>query len=124
MRVQLVKMKGRVACEISTCECLIAAEAIFKGIFTDLEPAEAVAVLCSLVNQHKIPLEEEPRPGLVDLGDVPTALKDAVRVLEELTLELGELQLDMKASQMPASSYLGVSIRPSLSAVRPLPSAL
>jgi superfamily II RNA helicase len=118
--VQLVKMKGRVACEISTCECLIAAEAIFKGVFTGLEPASAVAVLSALVNQHKLPLDEDPRPGLMDLGNVPEALKDAVRALEELTMELGALLWDMKASQITASAYLGVSVRPSLSAVRPL----
>jgi hypothetical protein len=54
--VQLVKMKGRVACEISTCECLIATEAIFRGLFSDLTPAEAVSLLCSLVNQNKVRL--------------------------------------------------------------------
>jgi hypothetical protein len=34
-------------------------------------------------------------------------------------MELGALQWDMEASQITASAYLGVSVRPSLSAVRP-----
>lgn len=112
-------MKGRVACEISTCECLIAAEAIFKGAFAELTPAEAVALLAALVNQHKLKSEEEPRPGAAPLGEVPEALKSAVRALEELTVELGELQLELGALEMPSSSYLGISVRPSLTAVRP-----
>jgi superfamily II RNA helicase len=57
-RVQVVRMKGRVACEVSTCECLIATEAIFRGVFTGLAPEEAVALLCALVNQHRIKKED------------------------------------------------------------------
>jgi hypothetical protein len=70
--VQLVKMKGRVACEISTCECLIATEAIFRGLFSDLTPAEAVSLLCSLVNQNKVRLWL-PVSSCTDAGSRPCA---------------------------------------------------
>jgi DSHCT (NUC185) domain len=128
--VQLVKMKGRVACEIGTCECLIASEAIFEGVFAELAPAEAAALLCALVNQHKLRPAEGgdrdagagyggPEAKLVSqLGDVPATLKDAVGNLAVLTLRLGHLQVEKGALNMDPVDYLQVSVRPSLTAVR------
>lgn len=108
---QVVKMKGRVACEISTCECLIATEAVFMGLFSDLDPAEAVALLSSLVNQHKIKVEN-PEKGLTP----PLAL--ALGQLQQLTLQLGVMQLEAGVPEMDPEEFLTVSVRPSLVEVR------
>lgn len=110
--MQLVKMKGRVACEISTCECIIATEAIFRGLFTDLDPAEAAAVLCTLVNQNKTPV------SLADAA-VPAALRGALRQLQALTAELGGAQRDVGLKVDP-DEYVQASVRPSLTEVRAL----
>lgn len=48
-----VTLKGRVACEINTADELLATEVVFSGLLTDLEPAEAVALLSAFVCQEK-----------------------------------------------------------------------
>lgn len=48
-----VTMKGRVACEMNTCDELLAAEAIFNNILEPLNPPEAVAILSALICQDK-----------------------------------------------------------------------
>ena len=50
---ETVCVKGRVACEVNTCEELIVTEMVFEGVLNDLEPAEIVAALSSLVYQAK-----------------------------------------------------------------------
>ena len=48
----VVQIKGRVACEVNTCEeSLIVTEMVFEGILNDLEPASIVAVLSALIFQ-------------------------------------------------------------------------
>ena len=42
-------MKGRVACEITTCDELIGTELVFNNVLTSLEPDEIVALLSCLV---------------------------------------------------------------------------
>lgn len=119
--VQIVKMKGRVACEISTCECLIATQAIFEGLFSGLSPSAAAALLSSLVNQHKLRQDGDggkPTDPAKLLGDVPDSLKDAVSALHELTNQLGVQQVELQALDMPPHDYVTSSIRPSLTAVR------
>lgn len=111
--VQLVKMKGRVACEISTCECIIATEAIFRGLFTALEPAEAAAVLCTLVNQNKTEVS-------LAKAAVPAALREALEHLQALTAELGSAQSSVGLKVDP-EEYVQASVRPSLTEVRPPP---
>eukprot|EP00039_Didymoeca_costata_P013795 m.214980 g.214980 ORF g.214980 m.214980 type:complete len:1254 (+) comp15873_c0_seq10:105-3866(+) len=49
-----VQLKGRVACEISTCDELIATELVFENSLTHLQPAEIVALLSALVFQEKV----------------------------------------------------------------------
>mmetsp|Transcript_6609 Transcript_6609/g.14301 ORF Transcript_6609/g.14301 Transcript_6609/m.14301 type:complete len:1541 (-) Transcript_6609:94-4716(-) len=48
-----VCLKGRVACEVNTCEGLIVTEMVFAGILNELEPAEIVAALSALIFQEK-----------------------------------------------------------------------
>ena len=49
----VVQLKGRVACELNSCDELIATECLFDNQLGDLTPAEAVALLSSLVFQQK-----------------------------------------------------------------------
>lgn len=49
----VVQLKGRVACEISSCDELQLTEMIFENVLADLEPEEIVAVLSALIFQEK-----------------------------------------------------------------------
>jgi len=57
-----VKLKGRVACELNTCDELLVTELIFENVFTDLDAAEIVALLSCFVFQEK----SENEPVLTD----------------------------------------------------------
>ncbi|KAL3905754.1 MAG: hypothetical protein SGPRY_010806, partial [Prymnesium sp.] len=45
----IIQNKGRVACEVSTCDELLATELMFSGVFNNLEPAQLAALLSCLV---------------------------------------------------------------------------
>lgn len=51
----VVEIKGRVACEISTGDELVLTELIFNGAFSDLEPEQCAAVLSCFVFDEKVP---------------------------------------------------------------------
>lgn len=48
-----VSIKGRVACEMNTCDELLATEIIFDNILESLNPPEAVALLSALIFREK-----------------------------------------------------------------------
>lgn len=52
----VVEMKGRVACEISTGDELLLTELIFNGAFTDLDPEQCAALLSCFVFSEKVRL--------------------------------------------------------------------
>ena len=47
-------MKGRVACEMNTCDELLASEMLFTNVLEPLNPPEAAAVLSALVFQVRL----------------------------------------------------------------------
>lgn len=53
----VIEMKGRVACEVSTGDELLLTEMIFQGVFNTLEPEHVAALLSCFVFQEKV------RPG-------------------------------------------------------------
>jgi len=50
---EAVLVKGRAACEINTCNEILATEALFQNILEPLNPPEVAAILSSLVCQEK-----------------------------------------------------------------------
>lgn len=48
-----VLLKGRVACEINSCDCLVLTELIFDNFLTPLSPEQIICVLSALVCQDK-----------------------------------------------------------------------
>lgn len=81
----IVKVKGRVACECNSCEELIVTEIVFEGILNDLEPAEIVAALSSLIFQEKAEVDLES-------SELPTRLKDTCVAMQKIALNIGKLQ--------------------------------
>lgn len=83
-----VQLKGRVACEVSTCDELIATELVFENVLTALHPAEIVALLSSLVFQEKVDAEPHLTPvlqrGVEDLTRIATVV---ARAQEECGLD-------------------------------------
>lgn len=47
----VIQLKGRVACEINTCDEMVVTELIFTGAFNDLTPEQSSSLLSCLVHQ-------------------------------------------------------------------------
>ncbi|NWS43647.1 MTREX helicase, partial [Probosciger aterrimus] len=50
----VIEMKGRVACEISSADELLLTEMMFNGIFNDLSPEQTAALLSCFVFQENV----------------------------------------------------------------------
>ena len=84
----VVLLKGRVACEINTCNELLATEIIFNNILENLNPPEAAAILSSLVFQEKNQEYEKltsrmeiAREKMLDLLDILNELQEKEGVI-------------------------------------------
>jgi len=81
-----VCLKGRVACEVNTCEGLIVTEMVFEGMLNELEPAEIVAALSSLLFQEKVD---------DDIGsELPQRLISSCERMRTIAIDLGQKQKD------------------------------
>lgn len=82
---ETVCVKGRVACEVNTCQELIATEMVFEGILNELEPAEIVAALSALVYQEK------SRDEVFD-SELSEPLLQCCKLMQKIATNLGQLQ--------------------------------
>lgn len=87
----VVQLKGRVACELNSCDELIATECLFDNQLGDLDPAEAVALLSSLVFQQK----DASEPMLTE------RLEQAKDRLYNTAIRLGHVQKSFDLSLDP-----------------------
>lgn len=79
-----VCLKGRVACEVNTCESLIVTEMVFEGMLNELEPAEIVAALSALLFQEKMD---------DDIGsELPERLISSCERMRAIATDLGQRQ--------------------------------
>lgn len=81
---ETVSVKGRVACEVNSCEELIVTEMVFEGILNELEPTEIVAALSALLYQQK----SEDNLTM----EVPESLVNCCDRMKTIALHLGQLQ--------------------------------
>ncbi|CAM9166887.1 unnamed protein product [Scytosiphon promiscuus] len=103
----VIQLKGRVACEINTCDELVVTELIFSGAFTELTPEQSAAILSCMVHQAKT---DETAPSLpAELQGPFRQLQDAARhvagVSEEakISIETEEYVNSFTASMMEAT---------------------
>lgn len=75
-----VLMKGRVACEMNTCDELLASEILYHNVLDPLNPPEAAAVLSALVFQEKT----DEVPALTTRMEVAKAEMEGL--LQQLTV--------------------------------------
>ncbi|CAM9550611.1 unnamed protein product [Laminaria digitata] len=104
----VIQLKGRVACEINTCDELVVTELIFSGAFTELTPEHSAALLSCMVHQAKT---DESAPSLpAELQGPFRQLQDAAsrhvaRVSEDskVTIDTEEYVNGFTASMMEAT---------------------
>ncbi|KAI3642368.1 hypothetical protein MP228_011923 [Amoeboaphelidium protococcarum] len=86
----LVSLKGRIACEITTGDELVIGELLFNGAFNDLSIPQIVALLSCIVTQERSNNEVVLRSEMVDCVRL---LKDTARKVAQLSVEC-LLQID------------------------------
>jgi antiviral helicase SKI2 len=86
-----VQLKGRVACEVNSCDELIVTEMIFENFFTALTAEECCSVLSCLLCQDKT----EEQPTLTE------RLITAKENLIQLTMGLGQVQMQCGLEMTP-----------------------
>lgn len=98
----VVELKGKVACEISSAEELTLTELMFSGIFKEAKVEELVSLLSCFVWRERLPDAAKPREEL-DLLFIQ--LQDTAR-------RVAELQLDCKVFTNTFSPYSSKKTRP------------
>jgi antiviral helicase SKI2 len=91
-----VQLKGRVACEINTCESLILTEFLMDNVIHELTCEETVAVLSTLVFQKRVD-QEIKLPGPLILA------KDK---LIKITENLAKLQIKHRVADIEVMDYV------------------
>ncbi|KAK4858352.1 hypothetical protein QYF36_015114 [Acer negundo] len=89
----VVELKGKVACEISSAEELTLTELMFNGVLKDLKVEEMVSLLSCFVWQEKLKDAAKPREELELLY---TQLQDTARRVAKAQLE-AKVQIDVES---------------------------
>ena len=82
---KVVQLKGRVACEVNTCEELLLTEIVFENVLEGLDAFEIAGLLSALICQEKS--EESPSTTL------PPALREACLKVMDIARGLGQVQV-------------------------------
>lgn len=82
----VVQMKGRVACEISTGDELLLTELIFNGTFNELKPEQCAALLSCFVFEERS--NEVPR--------LTPELAEPLKTLREMATKIGKVSRECK----------------------------
>ncbi|CAM8933180.1 unnamed protein product [Rhodiola kirilowii] len=89
----VVELKGKVACEISSAEELTLTELVFNGVFKDIQVEEMVSLLSCFVWQEKLKDAQKPRDELELLF---IQLQDTARKVAKVQLEC-KVQIDVES---------------------------
>ena len=87
----VVQLKGRVLGIFNNPYNLVITQALFKGIFTDMEPEEIAGVASVFVTEEKSKMEELP-------GDLPLKLKTGIDQIRGIVEELKELEIEKQVN--------------------------
>ncbi|KAI5658159.1 hypothetical protein M9H77_26952 [Catharanthus roseus] len=91
-RDDVVELKGKVACEISSADELTLTELMFNGVLKDIKVEEMVSLLSCFVWQEKLQEARKPRDELELLF---TQLQDIARQVAKVQLEC-KVQVDVE----------------------------
>ena len=97
----IVDMKGRVACEISTGDELLLTELIFNGVFNPLSPEQCAALLSCFVFEEKASSVFTEAPYLCQFqSEQVTKLKEELaaplRVMQEIARRIAKVSIESK----------------------------
>lgn len=92
-RDDVVELKGKVACEISSADELVLTELMFNGVFKDIKIEEMVSLLSCFVWQEKLQDAQKPREELEMLF---TQLQDTARRVAKVQLD-SKVQIDVES---------------------------
>ncbi|ODV61304.1 ATP-dependent RNA helicase MTR4 [Ascoidea rubescens DSM 1968] len=98
----IIELKGRVACEISTGDELLLTELIFNGTFNELSPEQCAALLSCFVFQERS--KEMPR--------LKPELAEPLKEMQEMATKIAKIYRDSKI-EIALSDYVE-SFRPEL----------
>lgn len=91
-----VRLKGRAACEVNTCESIILTELVYEQVLQSLSVVDLSAVLSALVFTDR--LDEGEVPGLEEMAneapDVVQACRKMESVMRGIGAVIGELGVD------------------------------
>ncbi|XP_041358322.1 exosome RNA helicase MTR4-like [Gigantopelta aegis] len=82
----VIEIKGRVACEISSCDELLVTEMLFNGVFNDLTPPQIVALMSCFVFQEKS--NENPR--------LTETLSGSLRIMQDTARRIARISKEAK----------------------------
>ncbi|XP_024395394.1 DExH-box ATP-dependent RNA helicase DExH9 [Physcomitrium patens] len=99
---EVVELKGRVACEISSADELVLTELMFGGVFNDSTVEQIVALLSCLVWQEK----------LKSMAKLPEELAGIYAQLREVARRVGKVQVECKMA-VDVEEYVN-SFRPDI----------
>lgn len=85
-QADVIQVKGRVACEITAGHELLLTELVFEGIFNELSPEQAAALLSCFVFQEKA--SETPK--------LATDLAEPLRKMKECARRIGHVSVEAK----------------------------
>lgn len=80
----VVELKGKVACEISSADELTLTELMFNGVLKDVKMEEMISLLSCFVWQEKLQEAQKPRE---ELGLLFTQLQDTASKVAKVQLE-------------------------------------
>jgi ATP-dependent RNA helicase DOB1 len=80
----VVTLKGRVACEISSGDSLVLTEMIFNGVFNDLDVNQVVALVTCFVFDEK---SKDAPPPAEAMAESLRALQDTARRVAKVSIE-------------------------------------
>ncbi|KAJ9698970.1 hypothetical protein PVL29_007845 [Vitis rotundifolia] len=89
----VVELKGKVACEISSADELTLTELMFNGVFKDIKVEDMVSLLSCFVWREKLQDAQKPRDELELLF---TQLQDTARKVAKVQLE-SKVQIDVES---------------------------
>lgn len=104
-----VRLKGRAACEVNTCESLLLTELVFEKALQKLNAVDLAAALSALVFTEKLSSEEaQSRPEQV--GEEGSELVEACRSMMQVAHCLGLVQAELGLS-VSAHEYAKAHVR-------------
>ena len=87
----IVQLKGRVACSISSGDELLITELLFDGVFNDLDPAQCAALLSCMAFQERTKTEPKLSAALSEpLAKLKSIANSVAKVMKESGLEIVE----------------------------------